>query len=228
MSTTTAPARLGVLGGSFNPVHNGHLRMAVEALEQLRLDRVELVPAAHPPHKDDHGLLPFARRLRLTELAAAGHPALAASPIESLRPGPSFTCDTLTCYRTQTPAADLFFILGSATFLELPTWRRWQDLPTLADLVVVGRWDVDDARLAAAVAEYWPRAEREAEGLWRFPTGHALHRIRMPRLDIKAADLRRRWREGHSLCGLVPAPVAVDLAKDTAEIEAAWGARITG
>lgn len=225
MSGTNGFLRLGILGGSFNPVHNGHLRMAVEVLEQLGLDRVELVPAAHPPHKNELGLLPFERRLRLARLSVAVHSALTVSPIESLRQGPSFTCDTLACYHTRFPAAELFFILGFATFLGLPTWRRWQELPELANLAVVDRWNVDDARLADFLAEHWPHAEREAKGLWRFPSGHDLHRIRMPRLDIKAADLRRRWHEGKSLCALVPASVAADLATDTWEIEAAWGPR---
>ena len=112
--------KIGILGGSFNPVHTGHVRMAVEALEQVGLDRVDLMPAKEPPHKGSEGLLPFAVRLEMVERAVEAIPGLGANPVEGDRPGPSFTCDTLTCFRTEQPQNDFYFILGASTFLELP------------------------------------------------------------------------------------------------------------
>lgn len=225
MSTTTAPARLGVLGGSFNPVHNGHLRMAVEALEQLGLDRVDLVPAASPPHKPDTGMLDFGERLRLVELAVADVEGLGANPLEGHRPGPSFTCDTLHCMRTEQPHDEFHFILGTGTFLELGKWKQGLELPNLANLVVVNRWEQAVTEVADFLAEHWPEAEPQGHGVWRFASGSTLTMLDMPRLDIKAGDIRRRWRERRRLDFLVPEAVRLALEKGGEEYEAAWGAR---
>ena len=218
--------KLGILGGSFNPVHAGHLRMAVEALEQLDLDRVDLVPAGVPPHKPEQGMLPFAERLRLVELAVQGVDGLGANPLEGRRPGPSFTCDTLTCMRTERPADELFFILGTGTFLELGKWRRGLDLPGLANLVVVNRWERAAEEVGSFVAEHWPDAEPLDNGSWRFAPGSVLTILDMPRLDIKAGDVRKRWRERRCLAGLVPPAVEAALEQGGEAYEAAWGPRL--
>lgn len=216
--------KTGILGGSFNPVHTGHVRMAIEVLEGLGLDRVELVPASEPPHKAGEDMLPFELRLDLVRRAIAGIPGLGANPLEAERSGPSFTCDTLTCYRTERPEAEIYFILGASTFLELHNWRRGLELPELASLVVVNRWKAADA-VAGFVAERWPDAVEEEPGLWRLPGGNSIRLVDIPRLDIKGGHIRRRWRDRRNLRLLVPDGVAALLEERADEIERYWGAR---
>jgi nicotinate-nucleotide adenylyltransferase len=216
--------KIGILGGSFNPVHTGHVRMAVEVLEQLGLDRVELVPASEPPHKRGKDVLPFDLRMELVHRAIADIPGLGANPLEAERPGPSFTCDTLTCYRTQAPENELYFILGASTFLELHNWRRGLEIPALSSLVVVNRWEAADD-VAGFVAEHWPEAVSEAEGAWRLPGGTSIRLLDTPRLDIKGGHIRRRWLDRRNLSLLVPDGVRDLLEERAAEIQTHWGER---
>ena len=216
--------RIGILGGSFNPVHAGHVRMAVEVLERLELDRVELVPAKQPPPKDGSDIMPFDLRMKLVEQAIGSIPGLGVNPLEGDRPGPSFTCDTLQCYRTEQPDSEAVFILGASTFLELPKWRRGLEIPDLASMAVVSRWDALD-EVAGFISEHWPGAEHNEEGLWTFPEGHTVQLIEIPRLDIKGGHIRRRWLERRNLSLLLPPGVEALLDEHEAEIEGIWGKR---
>ncbi len=216
--------KIGILGGSFNPIHSGHVRMAIEVLERLSLDRVEFLPAKQPPHKDDSSILPFEMRLELVERAIADIPGLGANPLEGERPGPSFTCDTLTCYQTEQPETEFSFILGASTFLELPKWRRGLEIPDLASLVVVNRWEAA-VEVAGFIAKNWPDAQQRDEGVWAFPEGHTVRLMDIPRLDIKGGHVRRRWLERRSLRFLVPPGVEALLNERVSEIEEYWGRR---
>ena len=115
-------ARVGVFGGSFNPIHHGHLLLADEVRELLGLDRVLFVPAGAPPHKSAAGLAPAADRHAMVRLAVADHPGLAVSDVELRRPGPSYTVDTLEALATE--GDQLFLLVGSETFLDLLSWRE--------------------------------------------------------------------------------------------------------
>lgn len=216
--------KIGILGGSFNPVHTGHVRMAVEVLEQVGLDRVDLMPAKEPPHKRNSDILPFSLRLELVERAIEGVSGLGAEPIEGDRPGPSFTCDTLTCFRTERPKDEFNFIMGASTFLDLPQWKRGPDLPGLASFIVVNRWEAA-GDVAGFIEDQWPEAVREEVGLWRFPAGGAVRLIDIPRLDIKGGHIRRRWRNRRDLSLLVPDGVKAFLEEHADEIETYWGKR---
>ncbi|KAB1443257.1 nicotinate (nicotinamide) nucleotide adenylyltransferase [Pseudodesulfovibrio senegalensis] len=216
--------KIGLLGGSFNPVHIGHVRMAIEVREALELDRVELVPVRHPPHKTEEGLLPFDLRMDLCGAAIEGVAGLGSNPIEDRRPGPSFTCDTLTCYREEQPESELVFIMGAATFLELESWRRGLELPELSSLAVVNRWTAAE-KVAETIAGRWPDAVPENEGVWRFPSGHAVHLIEIPRLDVKAAMLRERWLQRRDISFLVPRFVREMLEDRSDEVARYWGER---
>jgi len=216
--------KIGILGGSFNPVHTGHVRMAVEVLEQLGLDRVELVPASKPPHKRGKDVLPFDLRMELVDRAIADIPGLGANPLEAERSGPSFTCDTLTCYRAQAPENEFHFILGASTFLEVHNWHHGLEIPSLASLVVVNRWEAAD-NVAGFVTEHWPEAVPEETGLWRLSGGNAIRLLDTPRLDIKGGQIRARWRDRRNLSLLVPAGVRDLLEERADEIEHHWGER---
>lgn len=216
---------VGILGGSFNPVHTGHVRMAVEVLERLELDRVELVPAAVPPHKSSEGMLPFELRCRLARLAVEGIDGLSVNGLEGERSGPSFTCDTLECYRNEPEPKKLFLIMGAGTFMELPQWRNWRELPQLTNMVAVSRGGrLDD--VAGFVEETFPDAERRTDAVWRFPMGNDLHALDIPRLDVKASVLRSRWRARKRLTLLVPPAVERVLEDEEDLFEEHWGARV--
>ncbi len=216
--------KIGILGGSFNPVHNGHVRMAIEVLERLSLDRVELVPAKQPPHKQEGDILPFDLRLELVNQAIEGVPGLGSNPLEGEREGPSYTCDTLNCYRTEQPDSDFFFIVGASTFLELDQWRRGLEIPSMASIAVVNRWDAATA-VAGFIKAHWPEAKQEPEGVWIFPEGHTIRLVDIPRLDIKGRHIRERWLERRSLRFLVPPGVETFLEDHTAEVQKYWGNR---
>ena len=192
-----------MFGGSFNPIHFGHLLVADEVCEALRLDRVLLVPAAQPPHKPAAELAPAAHRYRMTALAVRGHPRLEVSDVEVTRSGPSYTVDTLTALQAR---GRLYLIIGSETFLDLLNWREPRRVAALARLVVVPRNAMAfDPEAPAAL-----KVLREL-GLPGFavdltdPAGSSapllLHAASLP---ISGSDLRRRAREGRSLAFRMP------------------------
>ncbi len=187
-------ARTAVFGGSFNPIHYGHLLLADEVVEALALDRVLFVPAAVPPHKSPAYLAPAEDRYEMVNLATAGHPTFAVSDVELRRAGPSYTVDTLTALGI--PRDELFLIVGSETFLDFLTWREPRRIAELARLVVVPRVGSVFDPASAAVQ----KVVREI--------GQEPLVVRATSLPISASDLRRRVREGRSIAYRVPDPVA--------------------
>lgn len=182
--------RVGVLGGTFDPIHCAHLRIAEEARERLELDRVLFVPAAHQPLKPRPAAA--ARdRLEMVRLAVASNPAFEALDLEIERPGPSYTVDTLRALAARLPGARLWFIVGGDALPELDRWREPGALVELAGFAVVprpGQADPLRARVPASL---------------RGP-GSEWVEVPCPRLDISATDIRRRVAEGRSIRYLVP------------------------
>ena len=202
-------ARVAVLGGSFNPIHHGHLLLADEILESLGVDRLLFVPAAVPPHKAPADLAPAADRFAMVQLAIADHPGFAVTDLELRRPGPSYTVDTLR--ELAAGGDELFFVIGSETFLDLLSWREPRQVAALARLVVIPRAGSPfDPHSAAA-----QKVLREI-GLADSGFAHVTPGERPPRavliahvtsLPISASDLRRRVRAGRSLDYRVPPAV---------------------
>ena len=178
--------KVGVFGGSFNPIHFGHLLLADEICEALALDRVLFVPAAVPPHKPAAELASAEHRYRMTELAVSLHPRFAVSDVELCRRGPSYTVDTLQALHGE---GDLYLLIGSETFLDLLSWREPQAVARLARLVVI------------------PRTGAEL-GLSAFGSADGPVLYRAASLPISGSDLRRRARDGRSLAYRMPEPVA--------------------
>jgi nicotinate-nucleotide adenylyltransferase len=201
------------------------MRMAVETREALGLDRVLLVPAGEPPHKPVDGMLPFAHRLRLVELAVRGVSGLSASGIEGSRPGPSYTCDTLAALREKSPEDELTFILGSEAFQTLPAWRRGLEIPHLTNLAVVLRKDSSAEAVRAFAEATWPGMETLVSGQMRFAAGNRLTLVSMPVFDVCATDVRERWRARRSLTMLVPAAAEEIIERGGTAYEQAWGRR---
>jgi len=132
--------RLGVLGGSFNPLHNGHLTIANLVCKRLRLDRVLFIPTGDPPHKPESGLAPASDRLAMVRLAIQGFPKFVVSEIEVLRAGKSYSIDTVReLRRLHGPSVELFFIIGLDAFLDFPNWKEPQALLQACRFVVVPR-----------------------------------------------------------------------------------------
>jgi nicotinate-nucleotide adenylyltransferase len=187
-------ARTAVFGGSFNPIHYGHLLLADEVLDALGLDRVLFVTAPQPPHKPSAQLAPAPDRHAMVELAIAGRSQFAASDLELRRAGPSYTVDTLDALRI--PREELFLIVGSETFLDLLTWRAPRRVAELAQIVVVPRagsaFDPESAAARKVVHEI----------------GDEPRIVYATSLPISASDLRRRVREGRSIAYRLPETVA--------------------
>jgi nicotinate-nucleotide adenylyltransferase len=192
--------RLGLLGGTFNPIHEGHLAIARAARVGLKLDSVVLVPAARPPHKaHDTSLAPAEDRLAMTRLAAASEPGLEVSGIELERTGPSFTIDTVRAFLARDPGVELYFIIGCDTLPELATWRAARELLSLARFAVVARpgreLEADLARFERDFGTEAARAVRERI-------------VPMEPAAVSATEVRARVAGGKPIEGLVPGAVA--------------------
>jgi nicotinate-nucleotide adenylyltransferase len=210
------PGSVGIFGGTFDPIHHGHLLIAEEAREALGLERVLFVPAAAPPHKPSRPITPAEHRLAMVEAAIAGNPAFECSRVELERPGPSYTVDTLERIRHAVPglAGDPWFILSSEALAEFPAWHEPDRILALARLAVVPRGGHDTLD-EGWVHLYFPgRADR-----FRFIPG--------PLLPISGSVVRRRAAAGRSVRYLVPEPVARYIATHALYTDPAWRTQTT-
>lgn len=205
--TVTAGAPVALLGGTFDPVHYGHIRPAIELLEGLGLSELRLVPGRVPPHRPQPRQ-PAETRSRLLRLAVANIPGLVVDERELRRAGPSYTIDTLRELRRELgPTRPLCFAMGSDAFRSLPYWHRWQGLAEQAHLVVTTRGGDTGGPLLPALAEWLaPRQVRDAGALRTSPAGRVLFHP-VSRLEISATGVRRLMAQGRSARGLMPDPV---------------------
>jgi nicotinate-nucleotide adenylyltransferase len=185
--------RIGVLGGTFDPPHLGHLIIATEFLFALRLDQVLFVPAGRPPHKTDRVISPDDDRLAMVRLAIAGAPAFAVSTIDIERDGVSYTADLLERLRAERPDDDLFFLMGEDSLRDLPTWHDPNRICRAAELGVATRPGIR-VDLAATLAALPDCRDR-------------LHFVAPPPIGISSSELRRRVRDGEPIAYQVPAAV---------------------
>lgn len=177
--------RLGVFGGTFDPVHNGHVAAAVNARRAMSLDKVLVIPARDPWQKQDRQLAPGDARLAMLEAAMAGIEGVEVSRLELDRPGPTYTADTLDQLHADQPDTELFLIVGADAASDLATWDRQEVIRDLATIVIVSRADIEE-----------PGAPGPG---WR------VDHVRIPPLAISSTDLRRRVVDGDPLDGLMPA-----------------------
>lgn len=203
--------RLGLLGGTFDPVHNGHLAVAAAVQAALGLDSVLFLPAALPPHKQGGIITPLATRLAMLELAIAARPGFAASDLEGARRGPSYTIDTLQALRGALGwTVKLFFIIGIDAFAEIATWKQYRQLPAFASLAVIAERPDSQADVGRIVGLHYPGFTREGDALvWK--SGNApgrIHAVTMPPVAASSTEIRRRIREGLPIDALTPAAVA--------------------
>jgi nicotinate-nucleotide adenylyltransferase len=191
--------RLGVLGGTFDPIHNGHLGAADAAQRAVGLDAVMLVPSRVPPHRQQPVGANSEHRYAMASLAAAERPGWMVSRIEIDRQGPSYSYDTLVELGKERPSTQIFFILGADAFAEISTWSRYPAVLDLANFLVVARPGITLDSLREQVPSAFslrPAAE----------TRVILVDATTP--DVSSTEIRRRARNGESLAGLVPDRVA--------------------
>jgi nicotinate-nucleotide adenylyltransferase len=193
--------RTALYGGSFDPIHHGHLILAREAMEQLALDRVVFIPAAQSPHKLTRMPAPPQVRLAMVSVAIAGEPCFECDSSEIEREGPSFTVDTVEAWRAKAPDDELFLLIGEDNVRELPTWRRYGELCDMVEFVVFGRDPATPPRDYTYVT---------------FEMGARTPLREMPviqrRVDISATEVRKRVAQGRSIRYLVPEAVRAIIA----------------
>jgi nicotinate-nucleotide adenylyltransferase len=186
-----AVSRVGVLGGTFDPVHLGHLILAEEARDQLGLSVVHFVPAGDPPHKQGRRLAPVEDRLRMIELAIAGNECFRASRVDAERPGPHYTLDMVRIFHAQLPVGgELYFLMGYDSLTELPTWHRAPELVASCRLVALTRHNVPLD---------WDYLESRLPGVRQRVT-----LLDMPELEIASHQIQARVRDGRTIRYLVP------------------------
>ncbi|WP_045211428.1 nicotinate (nicotinamide) nucleotide adenylyltransferase [Desulfonatronovibrio magnus] len=216
-------ARTGLLGGSFNPPHIGHLRLCIELLEQAELDTIQLIPAHIPPHKKVDNILPFDMRCAMLEAAIQDHPELSVNRMERERTGPSFTFDTLQTSIDRSPDTNFTFILGDNDLLTMEKWYKGKEIGMLCDLTVAGRSGADPAELDIFINSFW-NVKRHNTGRWDILNGGTVRYFSVPILDISSSMIRSRWLSGKKIDWLVPQTVKVYLESYSQEIRKTWQA----
>ena len=201
--------RIGLFGGTLNPIHFGHLRSAEEVRETMELDEVWFVPAAFPPHKQSETLTPFPDRLAMVELATAPVGHFKVSAIEMERPGPSYSIDTLRELREiHGSKTEFFFIIGSDAFLDIETWKEYSHLTDFASLIIMGRRYGDLERAREVISRAFPEhCVQDKKAIYLVPGKKAIYLNSVTHLAISATDIRRRARTGLSVRFLVPEAV---------------------
>jgi nicotinate-nucleotide adenylyltransferase len=194
--------RCGILGGTFNPIHRGHLRIAEEARERLSLDQVIFVPAARPWMKAAGELAPIKDRLAMVRLAVKGRRRFTVSTVDVARPGPSYAVDSVRdIQKERGPDCELFFIMGMDSLASLPKWRNARGLLKACTLVVLAR-------------PGYPTEEAMGEIEKAFPGAHErIAPIETTHIDISATEIRERIAQGKPIGRLVPGAVAAYIAR---------------
>ena len=189
--------RVGVFGGTFDPIHLGHLILAEQCRDQAKLDQVLFVPALLPPHKQQQPLTPFAQRVELLTLAISGHAAFRVEDMEEERSGPSYTVDTLTQLQRERPGDDLSFIIGSDSLHDLRIWHQPRRILELAALLVVAR------------AGFSTFSAKELKATLQLDDDFSLRyqMVEAPLVAIASRDIRQHIAEGRSVRYMIPRAV---------------------
>ena len=190
----SSKTRVGLMGGSFDPIHLGHIAIAGEARDALQLSHVLFLPSGRPPHKAHLGASP-AQRLEMTRLAVEPLPWAQASDVEVCRQGTIYTVDTLQILSSQHPEAAFYYIIGADTLLDLPNWRNTQKVCTLCRFICLHRPGVADEAIGTALEDLRSRY------------GAQVHLGPASGPDISSTEIRRRVARGQSTEGLLPGAV---------------------
>lgn len=187
--------RLGIFGGTFDPVHYGHLLLAEQCREHCRLDEVRFLPAGIPPHKLAQTIASATARAEMLELAVAGHDAFSVDRRELKKQAACFTVETLAELHNEDPARELFFLMGADSLRDFPTWREPARILELATLAVVNRGDTPPPDLEPLRRQFGPRVDDR------------LQFVTIPGLDLASSDIRRRVAAHKSIRYMIPRAV---------------------
>jgi len=209
--------RVGLFGGTFNPIHHGHLRAAVEIQEKFRLHKVYLIPAALPPHKDLKNVISATDRIEMTRLAIQDYPDFILSDVELKRSGPSYTVDTVQVFQQDwEPGSNLFLIMGLDAFLEIDTWKAYKRLVQMLPIIVMARPLGDGAAISNEWATMRELIHTQISDAYQFSDQnncYSHHRYQpiyqqpISMLDISATKIRRLVHQKRSIRYLVPQSV---------------------
>jgi len=189
--------RIGIFGGTFDPIHNGHLLLAEQCREQAALDEVWLIPAGSPPHKEATGITAGKQRREMLEFAIAGNPSFVIQDLELHRDGPSYTVDTLQQLKESHPTADFFLIIGADSVRDFHTWREPEAILEQAHLIGVNRPNISLPDLSNLTDKLGDTVITKIS--W----------VTMPGIDLSSTDIRQRIRENKSVRYMMPRAVEV-------------------
>ncbi len=194
--------RIGIMGGTFDPIHIGHLVIAEAVYEAYELEKVLFIPASVPPHKPGIKVAPVLNRYVMAVLATAGHPAFSVSSIEMNRSGPSYSYDTVQALRQEMGEdCEFFFIVGSDAVKELATWNHIDELLSLCHFVAATRPGSSEA-VDEVIRQFGKKGQEK------------IHHLSTPELEISATDIRRRIQEGRSVRFILPESVEAYIRKE--------------
>jgi len=200
--------RLGILGGTFDPIHLGHLRLAEEVGEAFDLEKVYIIPAASPPHKGGKEVTSFHHRFEMARLAVEGSSLLTALDLEGRRKGFSYSIETLKEFHRLHPSdLELFFVLGTDAFLEIETWKDYRDLFDYAHFVVIQRPGTLLRNTEAHLFSLGISFTKDGEGRFVGPSGNRVFFIETTLMDISSTEIREKAGAGKSIRYLVPESV---------------------
>ncbi|MBI5576582.1 MAG: nicotinate (nicotinamide) nucleotide adenylyltransferase [Deltaproteobacteria bacterium] len=201
---------VALFGGTFDPVHNGHLRMAVEVKEALGLPRVVLFPSHRPPHKPKQPLTEDRHRLAMVAAATTGISGLEVSDVEVRRGGASYSLLTVMDFRRDSPSSEFIFIIGADAFAEISTWHRYEELLSACDFILLPRpgSDAEPASPAGVrIEKEEPHCYSWKGKSYRIAGGRRLFCPSLPALEISSSSIREKVRTGKCIRGLVPPDV---------------------
>lgn len=207
--TAENKAPVGVLGGTFDPVHNGHLRLAMELVAELELDHIRLIPNGQPPHREAPGATP-GQRSKWIRVAVSEEPRLRLDDRELLREGPSWMVDTLASLKADLPGQPLCLVMGRDVFAQLPEWHEWQHLFELAHIVLINRPEIATQLQKQAQTELDARHTDNNHALHSSESG-LIYSYAPPPLAISASRIRDLLASGHSPRYLLPGRILNDI-----------------
>ncbi len=199
-----------LFGGTFDPFHNGHLRMAIEVKEALGLPRMVLLPAREPPHKPKEPVSGAGHRLAMVSQAVAGLPGFEVSDLEIRREGPSYSLTTVQEFRRAEPEIDWTFVMGADSFGEISTWHRYEEFLAACHVVLLPRPGAPSRPSPSAgvrIEKEKPHCYSWKGESYRLPGGRRLYCPALPALDISSSSIREKVRSGECIRGLVPPEV---------------------
>ncbi len=192
--------RLGLFGGTFDPIHLGHLILAEQCREQCQLDKVWFLPSGDPPHKPTSSITPGKQRTEMIEFAIAGHEHFSVNSMELDREGTTFTVQTLEELKLAHDSRELFFLIGADSLTDFPTWRSPERILELATLVAVNRGNAHPQPIEPLIEALGPLAKTR------------IQQLQIPDIEISSSDIRTRIQQGKSIRYLVPRSVEVYIA----------------